>query len=981
MHGRTLARMATIMAPVAVLGAAVTVRAAMPNIVVILTDDQGYADISLNPRHPKEVSTPHMDALARDGVVFTQAYTSGNVCSPTRAGLMLGRYQQRVGVYSGGDGGRGFDPRLPIFPAFLPEEYVCGAFGKWHLGLDKDFPKLKWHPLSRGFDEFYGFMGRGGHSYFDLRSDSTGKFKHPIYRNKERINDHGYLTNRLTEEAVAFIERHKDRPFFLYLAYNAVHAPAEAPQADIAEFRRRFPHLSEKRAILMAMLRHLDNGVGEVVTKLKHEGLYENTLLFFLTDNGGSKAMSAVNTPLRGFKGSFYEGGIRTPFIVSWPARFRGGRIIDTPVISLDILPTALEAAGVELPTDPPLDGRSLLPLIAGESTAHHEILFWTDGPAGEWAVRRGRWKLHGLKDSIELFDLVRDPSEQHDLATEHPDIVRQLTAAFDKWLEPMPSPITGGAKRWQHAGNDGSRRQPSSRKQSRAKGRNDDRDTQERTAPSGNAPADDRSVGRENSSAAADGANDHARPNVLFIVCDDLNTHVSTSGYPHIRTPAFDRLAASGMNFRRAYCQYPVCNPSRTSFLHGLYPQATRVLDNKADIRQTRPGTVSLPQRFKHSGYWTAAVGKVFHNPTLDPGRAAWHDVRRFENDELPIVTAAREKFEAQHGPIDRGKNRRLWRTILPTIGTQTRGQTRPGYGPSGLRDEQHRDGKNARQIATWLKQKPFGDKPFFMACGIHKPHVPFLAPDRYFAMYPKTSLVLTREPPNFWEQAPRSAMVRRYEGFGFRLGVENDALRREYMQAYHACISFIDAQIGLMLDALEQSGHAHDTIVVLTSDHGYQLGEHFMWGKVTLFEVCSRVPLLVRVPGVTRPGSASDELVELVDLYPTLCELCGVVAPAGLHGRSFVPLLRDPSAEGKTFAYTVVRRGPHLGKAVRSKRWRYAIWPDGEELYDLQNDPAEHHNLALRERYADVLEAMRSQLKKADSLATSHLKDIRSE
>ena len=219
-----------------------------PNLVVILTDDQGYADISLNPHSPKEVSTPNMDALARDGVVFSQGYTSGHVCSPTRAGLMLGEYQQRVGVYSAGDGGRGFDPKRPIFPSFLPEDYVSTAIGKWHLGLDEDYPDLKWHAMNRGFSECYKFMGRGGHSYFDLRSDSEGKFAHPIYRNKERINDKGYLTNRLSEEAVAFIDRNKGRPFFLYLAYNAVHAPAEAPAEDIEAYQLKFPGLSKERA-------------------------------------------------------------------------------------------------------------------------------------------------------------------------------------------------------------------------------------------------------------------------------------------------------------------------------------------------------------------------------------------------------------------------------------------------------------------------------------------------------------------------------------------------------------------------------------------------------------------------------------------------------------------------------------------------------------------------------------------------------------
>jgi arylsulfatase A-like enzyme len=427
-----------------------TATAAQPNIVVILTDDQGFADISLNPHHSKEVSTPNMDALATDGVVFSQAYTSGHVCSPTRAGLMLGRYQQRVGVYSAGDGGRGFDPTLPIFPSFLPKEYVSTAIGKWHLGLDEDYPELKWHAMNRGFDECYKFMGRGGHSYFDLRSDTEGKFSHPIYRNKDRINDEGYLTNRLSKEAVAFIERNKQQPFFLYLAYNAVHAPAEAPQADIDEFRNRFPNISDERAILMAMLKHLDDGVGQVVGKLKKEDLFDNTILFFLTDNGGSKAMSADNTPLRGFKGRLEEGGIRTPLIVSWPAKFPGEQTIDTPVISLDILPTALDAIGVKPLAEPSLDGKSLLPLLTGQSKTHHDILYWSKGGDGEWAVRRGDWKLRVVKGKKELFDLAEDPSETTNLAYEKPKMMRTLNGAYDVWIAQMANPITGGSKLWE---------------------------------------------------------------------------------------------------------------------------------------------------------------------------------------------------------------------------------------------------------------------------------------------------------------------------------------------------------------------------------------------------------------------------------------------------------------------------------------------------------------------------------------------------
>jgi len=466
-------------------------------------------------------------------------------------------------------------------------------------------------------------------------------------------------------------------------------------------------------------------------------------------------------------------------------------------------------------------------------------------------------------------------------------------------------------------------------------------------------------------------------QPNVLFIVCDDLNTHVSTSGYPHISTPAFDELAASGMTFRRAYCQYPVCGPSRASFLHGLYPQSTGVLDNKTDIRNVRPGTVSMPQRFKESGYWTGAVGKVFHNQKIDPGEFAWDEVLRFENDEMPMVTPIRERFDAEHGSIAPSKARRKWREFYPTIATQTRGQE-PGYGPSGLSDEQHKDGKNARQIASWLTSSAFGQKPFFAACGIHKPHVPFLAPDPYFDMYPKAELKFTPASLEFWETVPRIAQTKRYEGFGFEFGVENEDLRRDYVQAYHACISFIDAQIGIMLDALRRTGHWDDTIVVLTSDHGYLLGEKFMWGKVMLFETCDRVPLIIRVPqsveiGSTTPGSSSEGLVELIDLFPTLAELCGVTPPSELQGRSLVGMLKDPDSTGKEVVYTVVTRGERLGKAIRTQRFRYTLWPTGEELYDLHSDPHECTNLANSPKYSGTMATLREQLDAAEALAHS--------
>ena len=471
--------------------------------------------------------------------------------------------------------------------------------------------------------------------------------------------------------------------------------------------------------------------------------------------------------------------------------------------------------------------------------------------------------------------------------------------------------------------------------------------------------------------------AEEKAPLNVLFIVCDDLNTHVSSSGYEPIQSPTLDALAAEGMTFHRAFCQYPVCGPSRASFLNGLYPQSAGVLNNTADIRQTRPGTISMPQFFKQNGYWTGSVGKVFHSPRHEHGEIAWHEHHRFVNDELPVVTAARKKFEAEHGPVDQGKNRKKWKAVEKEAKAKLDAQTPPGYGRSGLTDEQHKDGKNARQVAKWLKEGTHGDKPFFIACGIQKPHVPFLAPDRYFDLYPTDEIVYQPDDPKLWNRIPRGAMSKRFEAFGFELGKENDALRREYMQAYHACITFIDAQIKIVLDALKESGHWDDTVIVFTSDHGYHLGDHFLWGKVTLFDIGARVPFIVRAPGRTKGGTSSQAMVELIDIYPTLAQLTGLTPPDHLQGTSLRPLLDHPERLGqKKHAYSVVSRGKTLGHALRNQRWRYAKWPDGEELYDLTKDPEEKKNLARNPDQAKRLEEFRALLKAKKLEASSRSK-----
>ena len=371
------------------------------------------------------------------------------------------------------------------------------------------------------------------------------------------------------------------------------------------------------------------------------------------------------------------------------------------------------------------------------------------------------------------------------------------------------------------------------------------------------------------------------------------------------------------------------------------------------------------MPQFFKQHGYWTASVGKVFHSPRHEQGEVAWNEFVRFDNDELSVVRLAREKFEAKYGSVEKGANRKEWKTLKKQVSAKLDAQTPPGYGRSGLTDEQHKDGKNARQVAKWLADHAHEEKPFFIACGIQKPHVPFLAPDKYFDLYPTNKITFTRDRPGLWDSLPKSAMSKRYTAFGFELGKENETLRREYMQAYHSCVSFIDAQIKIVLDALKKSGQWQDTVVIITSDHGYHLGDHFLWGKVTLFDIGAKVPFIIRAPGLTKPGTTSEAMVELIDIYPTVANLAGLTLPEHLQGVSLRPLLGHPERRGKKkYAYSVVSRGQQLGYALRNQLWRYGKWPDGEELYNLSNDPQEKRNLAGKPHVAEQLKELRELL-----------------
>jgi len=375
--------------------------AGWPNIVLIVSDDQGYGDSSCYD-HPKEVSTPNIDRLASEGVRMTNGYASAYVCAPTRAGLLTGRYQQRFGFYAPGDSRIGLPlSEVTLADMLRKQGYATAVIGKWHVGIEPEY-----HPLKRGFDEFYGFLGHGAHDYFKL--EITSEFN-SIYRNEKPINDTGYLTDNLGRESVSFIERHKNQSFFLYLPFNAVHWPLQALQKYIKLFNTG----DKNRDIYLAMLKSMDEAIGKVLDALKRTGADDNTLIIFFSDNGGARKNFANNGALRDFKQSVYEGGIRVPFIVRWPGKLPKGAVCNEPVISLDAMPTICAAAGIKLPDDRVYDGKNMLGILRGQKKGPlHKALFWDDG-VKQWAVREGKWKLlFNREGSLELYDLEADISE-----------------------------------------------------------------------------------------------------------------------------------------------------------------------------------------------------------------------------------------------------------------------------------------------------------------------------------------------------------------------------------------------------------------------------------------------------------------------------------------------------------------------------------------------------------------------------------------
>ena len=448
-------------------------------------------------------------------------------------------------------------------------------------------------------------------------------------------------------------------------------------------------------------------------------------------------------------------------------------------------------------------------------------------------------------------------------------------------------------------------------------------------------------------------------KPNVLFIISDDLNNSLACYGAP-TTTPNLDKHAARGVRFDRAYCQYPLCGPSRASLMSGMRPDKIGVLTNGPTVRAVRPDVVTLPQLFRNNGYFAARVGKIYHlGIPGGVGTPGPDDPQSWDHTFNPSGAEFKTPGE-EHNPTP--KQGQGFRRVL-------------GNG-EGVEQADYQAADEAIRLLN-----AHTDKPFFLAVGFIRPHVPVIAPRKYFEMYPPETIALPKVPANDRDDIPAAAFMHARPNWDM-----SDADCRESLRAYYACVSFMDAQAGRVLDELDKLDLASNTTVVFVGDHGYSLGEHAAWQKMMLFERVARVPMLVAAPGV-KPSS-SKSLVEMIDLYPTVAQLANLTPPKEIDGVSLVPVLKEPTAKVKDAAYTQLRRKDVSGRTVRTDRWRYTEWRTrgdanaaeaaeaanaanaadsavvGVELYDEQNDPAEHENLAKNPAHAATLASMQKLL-----------------
>ncbi len=928
--------------------------ASPPNILLIVSEDHGP---ELGCYGDPYAKTPRLDALAAEGVRFDRAFVAQAGCSPSRASFLTGLYPHehgQVGLATWGF--RLYRPDTPNVVRSLSDAgYRTGLIGKLHVNPPEAFP-------------------------FDFHKIKSGNFA------REDLASYA-------EHAAEFFAE-GDQPFFLSVNYPDAHGPwlrqvdglppeplDAADVKPLPSFGVDTPHLRSSMASYYNCLMRLDTLVGDLLDALDRSGKADNTLVVAIGDHGADM--------LRG-KRTCYEGGLRIPMIVRWPGQAKAGQVRDELVSTVDLVPTFLEAAGA--PPLPELRGLPLQPLLAGDTPPWRSHLFaeYHTHAAREnfypqRSVRDARFKLienllpgeenpgvdftfrefsaapaaivaaGGVVQAAyatmrtppryELYDLEADPYEFTNLAgSEAQAEVRDaLAARLAQWRRETSDPLLDAEVLQQFKTEVQS---ITKKKQGR------DYDWQ---YPSYFFP--EKSASRRRP------------PNVLMIAVDDMNDWVGClGGHPDVDTPHIDALAARGLLFANAHCPAPVCNPSRVAILTGRAPSSTGIYDN-ATVWHEQLDVASLPSWFREHGYCTVGGGKIAHHMPGFNRRDDWDDYFEQVFDSPYQQAVAR----GEKGPF-------VWpegfpRNGLAAVSRLERPPVNPrefDWGPVDAADAAMGDGQLVEWAAEFLRDPPAA--PFFLAVGIYRPHLPWYAPRRYFDRYPVAEITSPPRKDDDLADLPAAGLAmaaNRREDLEL---IQREGRMTEVLQAYLANISYADALIGRLLEAMDSGPAADDMIIVLWSDHGWHLGEKDHLHKFTLWERSTRVPLVIVAPGTTQPGTVSSRPVGLIDLFPTLAELCGLPEPPGLDGRSLVPLLADPHAAWDQPALTTHGPGNH---ALRSERYRYIRYADGgEELYDHSVDPNEWTNLAVDPAYAEVKDKLAAHVPQDDAVPLRPLK-----
>lgn len=932
-----------------------------PNIVVILADDLGYGDVhAYNPE--SRIPTPHLDRLAEQGMRFTDAHSASAVCSPSRYALLTGRYSWRTWLENGvlwpPDDTPLVEPERLTIAAMLREKgYRTAVIGKWHLGLEwsldadgeADFnAPLHYGPNHVGFDEsliIAGSLDMIPYVYYRNHQPTAAVTERQealgfprFIREGPRADDFDPrdTLDLFTREAVSFIERSAadEAPFFLYLPLTAPHKPVWPAERFVG---------ATDLGPYGDFIHQTDWTVGEVLNALDSTGAADQTLVVFSSDNGSfmyrlperepdhlddatvqgyHPANHTANHIWRGTKADIWEAGHRVPFIVRWPGTTAPGSVNEQAIGLTDLMATFADITEYSLPEDAAEDSFSLLPLLTGNgwTTPRPPVVHHSSN--GIFALRDGNWKMVFGNGSGGREQPVGEPFQE-------PYFLFDLVA----------DPREGANQIEQNP------------------------DVAARLAD-------------ELATIRASG-----RPNILFVVADDLNTRIGpyVDASLELHTPALDRLAAEGVTFTRAYSQYPVCGPSRASFMSGLYPETNGVRTNNfatANHRIATPALADHPTLARlllDGGYYSARVSKIFHVGV--PGGIERGEVGSDDPDSWDFAVDIMAPETLTPGVLEKlsrgdhyGSN--FSRMILPDGEELTQADVLAA--DQAIAILENRAGAKPPGATNRTKFKE--GAPFFLAVGFVRPHVPLIAAERHFDHYPDGEAFLPDVPPGDLDDVPDPAK-RNGNDIAARYGMSLEE-QRKAVAAYHASITFMDEQLGRLLDTLDRLGLRDDTIVVFTSDHGYNLGEHTMWQKSSLWEESVRVPLIISIPGMPNAGATNNAIVELIDLYPTFAEMgsMGSEVPAIVQGASLVPLLESPGAiDPEATAYTITGSN---GASLRTDRWRYNRWGeevdgDNEELYDHANDPGEFDNLARDPAYANILEEIRARFEDVRRIA----------